>query len=127
MRSTLSITAAISALLLLGISCKSKIGSVNVNTNAVAQTAVNAAGAAAKDAAIAAAKSIYAAEEAKGVDFSKGPCLSNVVLPDWVADIAHNPRQAVDDKPENQCFSYREGKAHHFVELDTAGNLIRAE
>jgi hypothetical protein len=60
-------------------------------------------------------------------DLSAGPCLSNNLIPDWVADIAHNPRQAVDDLPANQCSAYREGQAHHFVELDLDGNLIRAQ
>jgi hypothetical protein len=49
------------------------------------------------------------------------------VLPDWVADIAHRPRQAVDEDPANQCEAIRSGDAHHFVELDPDGNLIRAE
>lgn len=60
-------------------------------------------------------------------DLSRGPCLSESLLPGWVADIAHNPRQVMDDEPANQCQNYRNGTATHFVELDTEGNLIRAE
>ena len=60
-------------------------------------------------------------------DLSTGPCLSNALMPDWVVDIVHSPRQPIDDLPENQCPSYREGRASHFVELDTDGNLIRAQ
>jgi hypothetical protein len=44
-----------------------------------------------------------------------------------VADIAHDPRQAIDDAPENQCQRYRSGEAHHFVELAPDGQLIRAQ
>ena len=60
-------------------------------------------------------------------DFSSGPCIAEELMPDWVADIAHNPREAVDNLPENQCQNYRNGTAHHFVELDPSGNVIRAE
>lgn len=59
-------------------------------------------------------------------DLSNGPCLSDEIIPDWVADIAHQPRIPADDLPENQCSSYREGRAHHFVELDEFGNFLRA-
>ena len=76
--------------------------------------------------AIAAARTAYAAAKAEGVDFSRGPCLG-VVLGGWVADVAHDPRQDVDDEPENQCEAYRSGEAAHFVELDLDGELIRAE
>lgn len=126
----------VAVFLLLGISCKSKYGSVNVNTNAVARTitdTVNAVNSDAtkqrvtKEAAVAEAKAIFVKLEAQGTDFSNGPCIANNLLPDWVADVAHNPRQPVDDQPENQCRAYREGIAHHFVELDPEGQLIRAQ
>ncbi|OGD85191.1 hypothetical protein A2696_01705 [Candidatus Curtissbacteria bacterium RIFCSPHIGHO2_01_FULL_41_13] len=71
------------------------------------------------------ALNLYAQKKQERIDFSNGPCLGEIA-PDWVADIAHNPRQAVDDKPENQCADFREGRAHHFVELDPNGNLITA-
>ena len=58
-------------------------------------------------------------------DLSKGPCLSNEIAPDWVCDVAHNPREAVDNKPENQCSAYREGKAHHFIEVAANCTIIR--
>ena len=81
-------------------------------------------------AAIAAAEAVYAKERAADRDFSKGPCLADP-LPapsdDWVVDIAHDPRRAVDDDAANQCSAYRRGEAHHFVELDPDGGLIRAE
>ncbi len=59
------------------------------------------------------------------MDISAGPCLSNDLLPGWVADIVHNPRQPVDDQIENQCMAYIEGRARHFVELDMEGNVVR--
>lgn len=73
------------------------------------------------------AKHLYRQEKEKNRDFSNGPCLSDALLPNWVVDIAHNPRLPVDDLPQNQCLGYREGKALHFVELDPEGNLIRAK
>jgi hypothetical protein len=54
-----------------------------------------------------------------------GPCLG-VIKDDWVADVAHDPRQDVDDDPANQCEAYRNGDAHHFVELDPDGTYIRS-
>lgn len=81
---------------------------------------------AARDLAVAKAREIYQRQKAEGIDFSSGPCLTNNLLPDWVLDIAHDPREAVDDLPENQCSAFREGDAYHFVELDPDGNVIRA-
>lgn len=78
------------------------------------------------DTATAQAKFIYSQRREEGQDFTNGPCLSNALMPDWVADIAHNPRLTKDDLPENQCPAYLEGRADHFVELDPEGNLIRA-
>jgi hypothetical protein len=79
-----------------------------------------------RDLAIQKAKELFEQKRAEGMDFSNGPCLSDEIIPDWCADVAHNPRQPVDNRPENQCQSYREGRVHHFVELDPEGNLIRA-
>lgn len=73
------------------------------------------------------AKHLYKQEKDKDRDFSDGPCLSNALMPSWVVDIAHNPRQPIDDLPQNQCPGFREGQAQHFVELDPEGNLIRAK
>lgn len=71
------------------------------------------------------ALNLYIAKKQQGVDFTNGPCLGKVA-DDWVLDIAHNPRIAADDKAENQCAEYRQGTAHHFIELDESGKLIRA-
>jgi len=59
-------------------------------------------------------------------NLSEGPCLSNNITDDWVCDVAHNPRIDMDNKPENQCSAFREGKAKHFVEVNTSCELIRA-
>jgi hypothetical protein len=65
----------------------------------------------------------------QNLDYNNGPCLSdnnlNWNISDWVCDVAHSPRQAVDDLAENQCLEFREGRAHHFVEVDTTCNLIK--
>ena len=61
-----------------------------------------------------------------GDDLSHGPCLDNGdTFADWVIDIAHDPREAVDGEPENQCSAYRRGSAKNFVELSLRGDVIR--
>jgi hypothetical protein len=67
------------------------------------------------------------AELEKGTDLSKGPCLSNALAEDteWVCDVAHEPRELVDNDAENQCSAYREGTAKHFVEVSPTCELIR--
>lgn len=77
------------------------------------------------DLAFKSALNIYSVKRNNGDDLENGPCLGSVA-PDWVADIAHNPRQPEDDKPENQCSDFIEGRAHHFIELDPEGKLIRS-
>ena len=66
----------------------------------------------------------------KGVDLSNGPCLSDNnpdwQTDDWVCDVAHWPRQAIDNNPENQCQEFRSGNAHHFVEVNENCEFIRA-
>jgi hypothetical protein len=78
---------------------------------------------------IAKEKCINACRQAmiNGIDLSNGPCLLDPIpeLKNWVCDVAHNPRELeIDNKPENQCSSFREGKANHFVEVDTACRVI---
>lgn len=73
------------------------------------------------------AKYVYQFEKERNRDFSAGSCLSNALMPGWVLDIAHNPREPVDELLENQCAAYVQGSAQHFVELDTQGNLIKAQ
>lgn len=79
-----------------------------------------------KDSAIAACIELCQSSLSNGQDLSNGPCLSNEIISNWVCDIAHSPRQAVDNLAENQCSAYREGLAKHFVEVDANCNFIRA-
>ena len=58
------------------------------------------------------------------IDFNVGQCLREEIIPDWSCDIAHSPRQEVDDNPVNQCAYFRTGATHHFVEVDGNCNLI---
>jgi hypothetical protein len=82
-------------------------------------------GADADEETVALATAAYERARAQGVDMSRGPCLG-VIREGWVADVAHDPREPVDDEPENQCPEYRSGEADHFVELDPEGNYIRS-
>ncbi|MFH1209276.1 MAG: hypothetical protein V1663_00605 [archaeon] len=61
----------------------------------------------------------------KGTNLENGPCLSNEIQVDWVCDIAHNPRQSIDNQQENQCSRFRQGLTHHFVEVSPECNFIR--
>jgi hypothetical protein len=72
------------------------------------------------------AQELFKEKAQEGLDMSQGPCLSEEIVPDWCVDVAHSPREEVDNLPQNQCRSYRSGQVHHFVELDLDGNLIRA-
>jgi hypothetical protein len=82
-----------------------------------------------RDRAVDQAQAAYREVAGTGEDLSSGPCIAESLpgLPDWVVDVAHDPRQVVDDEPANQCQRYRDGEAQHFVELDEDGTLIRAE
>lgn len=68
---------------------------------------------------------IKACEEAT-ISLENGPCLLNPIEnTEWVCDVAHEPREDIDNQVENQCSAFREGKAKHFVEVDTNCNLIK--
>jgi hypothetical protein len=77
------------------------------------------------DTAVNQANELYKQKKALGIDFSTGPCLTNDLMANWVVDIVHSPRIAMDDQPQNQCPAYIEGRAKHFIELDPNGNLVR--
>ena len=64
----------------------------------------------------------------RGQDLDVGPCLLNPIeeVPDWVCDVAHDPRNPVDNDPANQCSSYRNKFANHFVEVKSNCEFIRA-
>lgn len=78
-----------------------------------------------KETALNQAKHLFEQKLSRGEDLSSGPCLSNALMPDWVVDVVHNPRLAIDDLQGNQCPAYIEGRAKHFIELDLEGNLVR--
>ena len=61
---------------------------------------------------------------AGGEDLSNGPCLSNGIAPGWVCDVAHKPRQPVDNVTANTCSAYGKN-AQHFVEVDPECNFIK--
>ncbi|RJR31417.1 hypothetical protein C4569_02220 [Candidatus Parcubacteria bacterium] len=65
-------------------------------------------------------------QEISEEEFSKGPCLSGSIVNDWVCDVAHNPRQNNDDEQQNQCAEFRQGKAHHFIEVTPDCQFIKA-
>lgn len=121
------IMLAMLAFLLLGAGCTASKDAEQAADVVTGVQAVNAGKTGERDLAIAKARELFQLQYAAGTDFSSGPCLSNNLIADWVADIAHTPRTDEDAVPANQCSAYREGTAHHFVELDSGGNLIRAE
>ena len=77
-----------------------------------------------KDVAIDACKAECQKAVDEGTDLSNGPCLSDKIVDDWVCDIAHSPREEIDNQQENQCSAFRAGEANHFVELDENCGLI---
>ncbi|MDD5111339.1 MAG: hypothetical protein PHG85_02210 [Candidatus Altiarchaeota archaeon] len=64
-------------------------------------------------------------ELAGGKDMRNGPCLSEQVIPDWVCDVAHSPREDVDNLPSNQCEAFGDGFAAHFVEVSPDCEILR--
>lgn len=52
------------------------------------------------------------------MDLSNGPCLGEIAT-GWVLDIAHLPREKIDNLPQNQCQDYK-----HFVEMSPQGEII---
>ncbi|MCL6500753.1 MAG: hypothetical protein K6T16_01820 [Candidatus Pacearchaeota archaeon] len=63
-----------------------------------------------------------------GTDLSKGPCLLDPMSQDtnWVCDIAHKPRENIDNERENQCNSWHNGTSKHFIELTPECEFITA-
>jgi hypothetical protein len=74
-----------------------------------------------QDAAIC-ALDLYHGKKSEGMNFSS-QCLG--VCGNYAVDIVHVPRKAEDDKAENQCADYRDGKINYFIELDSEGNIFR--
>lgn len=64
---------------------------------------------------------------AKGQNLGNGPCLMDPIRDTgWVCDIAHEPREAVDNLRENQCNAWHNGTASHFIELTPECKFIKA-
>ena len=77
------------------------------------------------DQATAKARALYKKALSNGTDLSQGPCLTNDLMPDWVVDVVHSPREDVDDLSHNLCQRYVDGFSKHIVELDPSGNVVR--
>lgn len=71
------------------------------------------------------AKKIYADKKAQNTDFDQSPCLSEDMGNGYALDIAHNPREQIDDQV--QCSSYQNGSVKHFVEMSPDGNILRIQ
>jgi len=71
--------------------------------------------------AILCAGNLYLGEKDKNIVFDS-QCLG--VCGDYAVDIVHVPRTEEDNKVENQCEDYRQGKIKHFIELDKEGNVV---
>ena len=65
----------------------------------------------------------------EGLSMDDGPCLSSGSpaweVENWVCDVAHWPREDVDNLPVNQCPEYG-STAHHFVEVNPGCGFIRS-
>ncbi|PIN91501.1 hypothetical protein COU57_00270 [Candidatus Pacearchaeota archaeon CG10_big_fil_rev_8_21_14_0_10_32_14] len=68
------------------------------------------------------ANKLYDDEKNNGVVFNS-QCLGE--CDGFVVDIVHVPRNSDDNKIENQCEDYRNGKYNDFVELDLNGDVVR--
>ncbi len=60
----------------------------------------------------------YSEAVGKKMDLSSGPCLGTIA-DGWVLDIAHLPREPIDNLPQNQCQN-----VVHFVEMSPKGEVI---
>ena len=65
---------------------------------------------------------LYEKAKQEGMNFSS-QCLGT--CGDFAVDIVHVPRNKEDDKPENQCNEYLQGKVTKFIELDKEGAIVR--
>ena len=62
----------------------------------------------------------------KGINLSNGPCLG-LIATDWVCDVAHSPRQEIDNLIENTCEDFANGNANHFIEVNETCKVIDAQ
>lgn len=74
--------------------------------------------------ALSCASEIYADANFQRVNLSS-QCLGT--CGDYSVDLVNVPRTAEDDLIENQCQDFIAKKTHHFIELNTQGNLVRIQ
>ena len=60
------------------------------------------------------------------INLSSQCILDPIPNSDYVCDIAHSPRQAADNLPENQCNAWHNKTAEHFIEVTPDCEFIRA-
>ena len=72
--------------------------------------------------AIACAKKLYEDAKTSGMEFNS-QCLGK--CNDYFVDVVNVPRNADDDKPENQCPDYKNKITKYFIELDKNGEIMR--
>jgi len=65
---------------------------------------------------------LYEKAKESGMEFSS-QCLG--VCGDYAVDIIHVPRNAEDNKPENQCEAFRNKEVSNFIELDEKGDVVK--
>ena len=53
-----------------------------------------------RDRAIRLAQVLFRERQAQGIDMSAGPCLAEEIIPGWCVDVAHSPREEIDNLPE---------------------------
>jgi hypothetical protein len=60
-------------------------------------------------------------------EWEKGPCLGRI-NDQWVVDIVHTPRIAVDDDMNNQCQEYYDNdQIKHYVLMKEDGGVFRSK
>jgi hypothetical protein len=67
---------------------------------------------------------------ASDAELHLGPCLSEKQgvewnVDNWACDVAHQPREIIDDTSLNQCQEYRKERVEHFVEVSPNCEFIR--
>ncbi|MEM2956011.1 MAG: hypothetical protein QW041_00320 [Candidatus Pacearchaeota archaeon] len=62
----------------------------------------------------------------EGKNLSSECLLDPIADTDWVCDVAHSPRQSIDNLQENQCKSWQNGTAKHFIEVSPECKFIRS-
>ena len=65
--------------------------------------------------------------KAAGNNLEGGPCLLNPMPQNnsWVCDVAHDPRQDIDNLPENRCSAFGTGETNHFIEVNPQCEFIK--